>query len=71
MKAQPRLPDPAVIREDPSLRGAVVPSTVDERAAANDDARNERRRSRENPLWVINIAMAAFFIVTALVIMFT
>ena len=28
-----------------------------------------KRESKENPLWVINIAMAAFFVVVALVMM--
>ena len=36
---------------------------------APDEPRGRKRDRPENPLWVINIAMAAFFIVAALVMM--
>ena len=39
------------------------------RAAANDESHPPKRDTPENPLWVINIAMAAFFTVAALVMM--
>lgn len=70
MKAQPRIPQPDVIREDSSLRASAIPPP-DAHTAANDDTRSQRRRSPLNPLWVINIAMAAFFISAALIMMFT
>ena len=66
MKAQPRTPDPATA---PGHAPASHPA-IEPRAAANDDELHGAKRDRpENPLWVINIAMAAFFIVTALVMM--
>ena len=59
MKAQAKLSDHAV----------KPPDTFDARVAANDELEGQRRETTENPLWVINIAMAAFFIVAALVMM--
>jgi hypothetical protein len=42
----------------------VIPLDTAVRVAAR-----EKRDTTENPLWVINIAMAAFFITAALVMM--
>jgi hypothetical protein len=40
--------------------------------AANDDlGRDEKYEKVPNPLWAINIAMAAFFISAALIMMFS
>jgi len=36
--------------------------------AANDDGRSTPSERRLNPLWAVNAAMAAFFLVAALVL---
>lgn len=41
------------------------------RPVADELVRDEKHDKAPNPLWVINIAMAAFFIVAALVTMFS
>jgi hypothetical protein len=48
------------------------PPAIDSQVAANDDVvRDERYEKVPNPLWAINIAMAAFFISAALIMMFS
>ena len=69
MKAQVKIPDSAVQRPVGQERAPASPPAVDARVAANDELHTSKRHAPENPLWAINIAMAAFFIVTALVMM--
>ena len=69
MKAQAKLSDHAVKPPDTSVSVPAHRPAIDARAAANDELEGQRRETTENPLWVINIAMAAFFIVAALVMM--
>lgn len=69
MKAQAKIPDQDVTQQDYSVRAPTSPPAVDARAAANDELQGQKPRAPENPLWAINIAMAAFFIVAALVMM--
>jgi len=56
----PPLPAPLHERVDP----ATTPGTP----AANDDTTSAAAEYRPNPLWAVNVAMAAFFLVAALVI---
>ena len=42
---------------------------IEARAAANEEWHGKKHEPPENPLWLITIGMAAFFIVAALVIM--
>ena len=72
MKSKPVIPESHVEQEGVARRVPLDPPAIDSRAAANDDlARLEKDEKGPNPLWVINIAMAAFFIVAALVMMFS
>jgi len=69
MKARAKISDHAVGPREASMRVVASPPATHARAAANDELDREKRDTSENPLWVINIAMAAFFIVAALVMM--
>ena len=69
MKAQVKIPDPAAGRpeaHEPAPPGSPV---IEARAAANEEWHGNKHEPPENPLWLITIGMAAFFIVAALVIM--
>jgi hypothetical protein len=69
MKAQVKIPDSAA--EQPAAPEAAPPGSpvIDARAAANEEWHDRKHEPPENPLWLITIGMAAFFIVAALVIM--
>lgn len=69
MKAQAKNSDHDVKQQDYSVRAPTISPATDARAAANDELEGQKPRATENPLWAINIAMAAFFIVAALVMM--
>jgi hypothetical protein len=71
MKTQAKIPTPAVRQTDVSMLVPASPLASDAGAAANDELPGEQHDTSENPLWVINIAMAAFFITAALVMMIT
>jgi hypothetical protein len=71
MKAQAKLAVPDVERPDAPMRAATGRPSVDAQLAANDELVSKKRETAENPLWAINVAMAGFFIVTALVMMFS
>jgi hypothetical protein len=71
MKTQAKIPAPDVRQPDASLLVPASPLAGDPRAAANDELPGEEHDTSENPLWVINIAMAAFFTTAALVMMIT
>lgn len=58
-----------VLPPDAAAADTSQPATLETSAAANDDLAGGQRERSENPLWVINIAMVAFFIVAALMIM--
>jgi hypothetical protein len=68
MDAPAKLANPAAGRPG-AAAPLPAPPAFEVRAAANDDAADEKRHTPENPLWVINIAMGAFFVVVALVMM--
>lgn len=68
MKARAKVSNHAK-RPHPSVRAQASPVAIHARPAANDELKDEKREKPENPLWVINVAMAAFFFVTALVMM--
>lgn len=70
MKSQPMSPKPDIEQPGAAMRVPPNPPATDSRIAANDElVRNEKYEKVPNPLWVINIAMAAFFISTALIMM--
>jgi len=72
MKSQPVIPKPDI--EQPGALTPVSPDSpaLDSQPAANDDlARGEKREKVPNPLWAINIAMMAFLVSAALVMMFS
>jgi hypothetical protein len=72
MDAQVRSRDVAVGQHTARARAPAIPVVIEPTAAANDELPGQPEpATHENPLWVINIAMAAFFIVTGLVMMFT
>lgn len=68
MKAQAKMPDPSFKRGD-STPAPASPPAIEVRLAANDELHRRKNHTPENPLWIINIAMAGFFIVTGLVMM--
>jgi hypothetical protein len=71
MKSQPVIPIPDAEQRS-AMRVPPDPPAIDSRVAANDDlARDEKYERVPNPLWAINIGMAAFFISAALVMMFS
>lgn len=69
MKTQTKIPDSADGPPRESLREPPRSAAVEARPAANEEFRRRKRPAPLNPLWVINIAMAAFFIVAALAMM--
>lgn len=72
MKSQPAVTKPDIEQPGALTREAPDSPALDSQAAANDDlAREEKRTKAPNPLWAINIAMVAFFISAALVMMFS
>jgi hypothetical protein len=72
MKSQPVTPKPHIEQPGATMRVPPKPPAIDSQVAANDDlARDERYEKVPNPLWAINIAMAAFFISAALIMMFS
>jgi hypothetical protein len=72
MKSQPVIPKPAIEQPGATMRVPPNPPAIDSQVAANDDVvRDERYEKVPNPLWAINIAMAAFFISAALIMMFS
>jgi len=72
MKSQPVIPKPHIEQPGAAMRVPPNPPANDSRVAANDDlVRNEKYEKAPNPLWAINIAMAAFFISAALIMMFS
>lgn len=72
MKSQPVIPKPTIEQPGATMRVPPSPPTIDSRMAANDDlGRDEKYEKVPNPLWAINIAMAAFFISAALIMMFS
>lgn len=69
MKAQVKIPgsvDERPAAPEPAPSGSPV---IDARAAANEEWHGRKHEPPENPLWLITIGMAAFFIVAAVVIM--
>jgi hypothetical protein len=72
MNPQPVIPKRGSEQPGATMRVPPNPPAIDSREAANDDlARVEKHEKVPNPLWVINIAMAAFFISAALIMMFS
>jgi hypothetical protein len=72
MKSQPVIPKPNIEQPGATMRVPPSPPTIDSRMAANDDlGRDEKYEKVPNPLWAINIAMAAFFSSAALIMMFS
>ncbi len=72
MKSQPVIPKPDMEQPGAIMRVPPNPPAIDSQVAANDDlARDEKYDKVPNPLWAINIAMAAFFISAALIMMFS
>jgi hypothetical protein len=72
MKSQPVIPKPDIEQRGTAMRVPPDPPATDSRVAANDDpVPDEDYEKVPNPLWAINIAMAAFFISAALVMMFS
>ena len=70
MKSQPVIPKPDI--PGATLRVPPNPPAVDSRVAANDDLVGDATHEKvPNPLWAINIAMAAFFISAAFIMMFS
>ena len=61
-------------REAPTAAGSTSPAQgqvlagAAGREAANDEALEASSEYRPNPLWVVNGAMAAFFIIAAIVL---
>ena len=72
MKPEPVIPKPDIEHPGATMRVPPHAPLIDSQVAANDDlARVEKHDKVPNPLWVINIAMAAFFIFAALIMMFS
>lgn len=72
MKPQPVIPKPDIEQPGTAMPVPPNPPAIDSQVAANDDhARDEKYEKVPNPLWAINIAMAAFFISAALIMMFS
>ena len=72
MKSQPVIPTPDTGQPDATMRVPPAPPAIDSQVAANDDlVRDETHEKVPNPLWAINIAMAAFFVSAALIMMFS
>jgi hypothetical protein len=72
MKTQPVIPKLDIEQPGATMRVPPSPPAIDSQVAANDDlARDEKYEKVPNPLWAINIAMAAFFISAALIMMFS
>ena len=70
MKSQPVIPKPDIEQPGTAMPVPPNPPAIDSQVAANDDhARDEKYEKVPNPLWAINIAMAAFFISAALITM--
>jgi len=72
MKSHHMIPKPDIEQPGAAMHMPPNPPAIDSQMAANDDlARNKRYERVPNPLWAINIAMVAFFISAALVMMFS
>ena len=72
MKSQTVITKPDIEQSGAAIRVPPNPPAIDSQVAANDDlARDEKYEKVPNPLWAINIAMAAFFISAALILMFS
>jgi hypothetical protein len=72
LKSQPVIPKPDIEKPGATMRVPPSPPATDSQVAANDDlSRDEEYEKVPNPLWAINIAMAAFFISAALIMMFS
>lgn len=72
MKSQLVIPKSNVDRPGAAKCEARDLPPIGSQTAANDEpVLNEKHEKVPNPLWVINIAMAAFFISAALIMMFT
>jgi hypothetical protein len=69
MKAQVKIPDSAVERPATPEPAPPASPAIEAQAAANEEWHGRKHEPPENPLWLITIGMAAFFIVAALVIM--
>lgn len=59
---------PQITPTSATLRRVETVSNAAAREAANDDATAPPHERRLNPLWAVNAAMAAFFIVVALLL---
>lgn len=72
MKSQPVIPTSEIDQRRAGTRVPPNPLAIDSRGAANDElVRHEKYEKVPNPLWAINIAMGAFFIAAALIVMFS
>ena len=72
MKSQPVIPKPDIGQPGTHMRAPPDSPALDSQAAANDDlTRDQKHEKAPNPLWAINIAMVAFFISAALIMMFS
>jgi len=69
MKAPAKIPVHTADQAHTTMRAPAGSPSIDVRVAANDEMPGKQRDTSENPLWAINVAMAAFFIVAALVMM--
>ena len=69
MKAPAKIPVHTTDQAHTSMRAPAGSPSIDARVAANDEVQSKTRDTPENPLWAINVAMAAFFVVAALVMM--
>ncbi len=68
MKSRSMIPKADIELPGAAMRVPPNPPEIDSKVAANDDhARDEKYEKIPNPLWAINIAMAAFFISAALI----
>ena len=72
MEPQPMIPRPDIGQPGAPMRVPPDPPAIASQVAANDDlARDEKYEKVPNPLWAINIAMTAFFVSAALIMMFS
>lgn len=72
MKSRSVTPKPDAGQPGAAMRVPPSPPAIDSQVAANDDlARDEKYEKVPNPLWAINVAMTAFFIWAALILMFS
>ena len=72
MKSQLVIPKSNVEQPGAAICEAPDLPPIDSQMAANDErVLNQKHDKVPNPLWVINIAMAAFFISAALIMMFS